>query len=102
MRDLSAQQQDRVERMWDAFERGGLLRDAVLNGAARVRVRWRRPTAAALGMLETRVPVVVALEHELEIVARGDVLDVDDERYSVIGIERDGFGRIELRLEKQA
>lgn len=102
MRDLSAQQQDRVERMWDAFERSGLLRDAVINGAARVRVRWMSPTLESFGIVEHRGPSAELLQHEYGEAARGDVIDIDDERFAVIGVDRPGKGRVVLRLEKQA
>lgn len=101
MPEITDQQRARAERMWDAFGSAGQLHEAVLNGATRVRVRWQRPSIEAFGMVEARVPVVIALEHELPSVSRGDVLDLCEDRYAVIGIERTGLGRVEMRLEKQ-
>lgn len=101
MPEITDQQRSRAERMWDAFDRAGQVQEAVLNGAERVRVRWRRPSIEAFGLVEARVPVVIALEHELPTVSRGDLLDLGEDRYAVIGVERTGLGRVEMRLEKQ-
>lgn len=87
--------------MWDAFERAGMLRSALVNGAARVRVRWMSPTLESFGIVEHRGPSVELLEQEYGESARGDVIDIDDGRFGVIGVDRTGKGRVVLRLEKQ-
>ncbi len=101
MSDTTASQIERAERMWDAFNRAGLLVEARVNGADRVRVRWMSPTLEAFGAIEHRVPSVELLEHEYVTASRGDVIDIGDGRYAVIGVDRAGKGRAVLRLEKQ-
>lgn len=101
MIDTTTSQSERAARMWDAFERAGMLRFALVNGAERVRVRWMNPTLESFGIVEHRGPSVELLEQEYQDPMRGDVVDIDDERFAVIGIDRTGKGRVVLRLEKQ-
>jgi len=96
---LSTQQRDRLDRLWAGFERSGLLQEAVVNGARRLRALWQSPSAEMVGLVDDARPSVTVLDHEYGSAARGDVIDLGESRYTVTRVAANGLGQTELFLE---
>lgn len=74
--------------------------EVVLDGLVSARGVWREPHELALGMVDTSGPsVMVAADAHPEI-RRGLMVERAGVDYRVIAAEPDGFGMVNLRLER--
>ncbi len=100
MGDLTVAQSARLDRMWSAFDRAGLLKSATINASTQVRIEWQRRDADLIGVAAGSALVVRVLESEYATPSRGDTIEVDAVTYQVISVERDGFGAWALGLDR--
>ena len=76
-------------------------REAVINGAARVRGGFERNPSVALGLVESAAPRFTVSLEDWDAPARDDEVAIGDEVYRVIALERDGTGMVALSLALQ-
>lgn len=77
-------------------------REAVIDGAARVRGVFDASPAVSLGAVDSAAPSFVVSLSDWPQPSRGDEIAICDDVYRVIGVERDGTGFARLSLERQA
>lgn len=71
----------------------------VINTTTTVSAVWREPSVQMMDRLDAPVPVAAIRLSDYPAIARGDRVAKGGRDYRVIGVEPDGYGMADLRLE---